>query len=259
MTQTAKTIPGYTLVSAENQAINIAIEDPANVASKNVKTFYYTEQTVEIKYEVVGPTGCGTLDNYQESQLKVTTGVVKGSTPTAADGFKFVGWYKDEACTRPVNAAWVADSSKLTPGKTKNYGTDEAPVMGYEAATYYAKFEYDVADLTITKSGAEDIDENQSFIFTVKIWAHYGTEEFVLTRFKVAIQGKNSVTIKGIPAGVHYTITEDSNWSWRYNAREATGVLKPGSNSVTITNSRINNKWLGGDAYCQNHLKPYLQ
>lgn len=259
VTQTAKTIPGYTLVSAENQAINIAIEDPANVASKNVKTFYYTEQTVEIKYEVVGPTGCGTLDNYQESQLKVTTGVVKGSTPTAADGFKFVGWYKDEACTRPVNAAWVADSSKLTPGKTKNYGTDEAPVMGYEAATYYAKFEYDVADLTITKSGAEDIDENQSFIFTVKIWAHYGTEEFVLTRFKVAIQGKNSVTIKGIPAGVHYTITEDSNWSWRYNAREATGVLKPGSNSVTITNSRINNKWLGGDAYCQNHLKPYLQ
>ncbi len=260
VTQTAKDIPGYTLVSAENQAINIAIEDPANVASKNVKTFYYTEQTVEIKYEVVGPTAsCGTLDNYQESQLKVTTGVVKGSMPTAADGFKFVGWYEDEACTRPVNAAWVADSSKLTPGKTKNYGTAEKPVMGYEAATYYAKFKYDVADLTITKSGAEDIDENQSFIFTVKIWAHYGTEEFVLTRFKVAIQGKNSVTIKGIPAGVHYTITEDSNWSWRYNAREATGVLKPGSNSVTITNSRINNKWLGGDAYCQNHLKPYLQ
>lgn len=256
VTQTAKPIPGYTLVSAENQAINIAIEDPANVASKNVKTFYYTEQTVEIKYEVVGPTAsCGTLDNYQESQLKVTTGVVKGSTPTAADGFKFVGWYEDKACTQPVNAAWVA-ANKLTPQKSIPLGNG---VMGYEAATYYAKFEPDVADLTITKSGAEDIDENQSFIFTVKIWAQDGTEEFVLTRFKVAIQGKNSVTIKGIPAGVHYTITEDSNWSWRYNAREATGVLKPGSNSVTITNSRINNKWLGGDAYCQNHLKPYLQ
>lgn len=259
VTQKAKDIPGYTLVSAENQAINIAIEDPANVASKNVKTFYYTEQVVNIKYEVVGPTAsCGTLDNYQESQLKVTTGVVKGSTPTAADGFKFVGWYEDEACTHPVDGSWVA-ANKLTPGKTRNYGTVEAPVMGYEAATYYAKFEYDVADLTITKSGAEDIDENQSFIFTVKIWAQDGTEEFVLTRFKVAIQGKNSVTIKGIPAGVHYTITEDSNWSWRYNAQEATGVLKPGSNSVTITNSRINNKWLGGDAYCQNCLKPYLQ
>lgn len=260
VTQKAKDIPGYTLVNAENQAINIAIEDPANVASKNVKTFYYTEQTVEIKYEVVGPTAsCGTLDNYQESQLKVTTGEVKGSMPTAADGFKFVGWYKDEACTQPVDAAWVADS-KLTPGKTRNYGTVEAPVMGYAAATYYAKFEYDVADLTIKKEGAEDIDENQSFIFTVKIWAQDGTGEFELTRFKVAIQGKNSVTIKGIPAGVHYTITEDSNWSWRYNVQEATtGVLNPGSNSVTITNRRINSKWLGGDAYCQNRLKPYLQ
>ena len=254
VTQTAKTIPGYTLVSAENQAIHIDIED-GTTAVKNVKTFYYTEQTVEIKYEVVGPTGCGTLDNYQESQLKVTTGEVKGSTPTAADGFKFVGWYEDEACTRPVNAAWVA-ANKLTPQKTKDLGNN---VMGYEAATYYAKFEYDVADLTITKEGWNTIDENQSFIFTVKIWAQDGTEEVDLKRFKVAIQGKNSVTIKGIPAGVHYTITEDSNWSWRYNAQEATGVLNPGSNSVTITNSRSNGKWLGGDAYCQNHLKPYLQ
>lgn len=162
VTQTAKTIPGYTLVSAENQAINIAIED-GTTAVKNVKTFYYTEQTVEIKYEVVGPTGCGTLDNYQESQLKVITGEVKGSMPTVADGFKFVGWYRDPSCTQLVDADWVADS-KLTPDKTKNYGTAEKPVMGYEAATYYAKFEYDVADLTITKTGWETIDEGQSFI-----------------------------------------------------------------------------------------------
>lgn len=250
VTQTDKPIPGYTLVSAKNQAINIAIEDPANVASKNVKTFYYTEQTVEIKYEVVGPTGCGTLDNYQESQLKVTTGVVKGSTPTAADGFKFVGWYEDEACTRPVNAAWVADSSKLTPGKTKNYGTDEAPVMGYEAATYYAKFEYDVADLTITKSGAEDIDENQSFIFIVT-----GPNDFSA---KVVIQGNGSVTIKGLKVGT-YTVTEDTDWSWRYTPKNKTQniTLQPaGKNEVTFINSRSKGKWLGGDAYNHNILLP---
>ena len=254
VTQTAKTIPGYTLVSTENQAIHIAIED-GTTAVKNVKIFYYTEQTVDIKYEVVGPEGCGTLDNYQESQLKVTSGAVKGSTPTAADGFKFVGWFMDEACVMDVNGkipnAVDPETNKLTPQK-------RADGCHY-AWTYYAKFEPDVAELTITKSGAEDIDENQSFIFTVKIWGQDGTEEVVLTRFKVAIQGNGSVTIKGIPAGVHYTITEDSNWSWRYNAKEETGVLNPGSNSVTITNRRINSKWLGGDAYCQNCLKPYLQ
>lgn len=249
VTQKAKDIPGYTLVSAENQAINIAIEDPANVASKNVKTFYYTEQTVEIKYEVVGPTGCGTLDNYQESQLKVTTGEVKGSTPTAADGFKFVGWYEDEACTQPVKAAWVADS-KLTPGKTRNYGTEEAPVMGYAAATYYAKFEYDVADLTITKSGAKDIDENQSFIFTVT-----GPNNFSA---KVVIQGNSSVTIKGLKVGT-YTVTEDTDWSWRYTPQNRTQsiTLNPAvTNTVTFVNTRSKGKWLGGDAYEHNILRP---
>lgn len=250
VTQKAKDIPGYTLVSAENQAINIAIEDPANVASKNVKTFYYTEQVVNIKYEVVGPTAsCGTLDNYQESQLKVTTGVVKGSTPTAADGFKFVGWYEDEACTHPVDGSWVA-ANKLTPGKTRNYGTVEAPVMGYEAATYYAKFEYDVADLTITKSGAEDIDENQSFIFTVT-----GPNNFSA---KVVIQGNRSVTIKGLKVGT-YTVTEDTDWSWRYAPQNRTQsiTLNPAvTNTVTFVNTRSNGKWLGGDAYKRNTLCP---
>ena len=250
VTQKAKDIPGYTLVSAENQAINIAIEDPANVASKNVKTFYYTEQTVEIKYEVVGPTGCGTLDNYQESQLKVTTGVVKGSTPTPAGGFKFVGWYEDEACTRPVNVAWVAANKLLTPGKTRNYGTVEAPVMGYAAATYYAKFEYDVADLTITKSGAEDIDENQSFIFTVT-----GPNNFSA---KVVIQGNGSVTIKGLKIG-EYTVTEDIGWSWRYTPQENRKTITLSAtepNTVTFTNKRSKGKWLGGDAYKRNILRP---
>lgn len=39
--QRATGIPAYTLVSAENQSINIAIEE-GTTAVKNVKTFYYT-------------------------------------------------------------------------------------------------------------------------------------------------------------------------------------------------------------------------
>lgn len=244
VTQTAKTIPGYTLVSTENQAIHIAIED-GTTAVKNVKIFYYTEQTVDIKYKVVGPDGCGTLDNYQDVQLKVTTGEVKGSAPTAAEGFKFVGWYKDEDCTQPVDADWVKDS-KLTPDKTKNYGTAEKPVMGYEAATYYAKFEYDVADLTITKQGCENIDENQSFLFDVTGPNGYSK--------RVVINGNGSVTIKGLKIGT-YTVTEVTNWSWRYAADSSSQSieLKPAvTNAVTFVNTRSNHKWLGGDAYSKN-------
>ena len=243
VTQTAKAIPGYTLVSAENQAINIAIEDPANVASKNVKTFYYTEQVVDIKYQVVGPDNCGTLDNYQESQLKVTTGTVKGAVPTAAEGFKFVGWYTDEACTQPVIATWVLNN-KITPEKTKDLGND---VKGYEAATYYAKFEADVANLTITKQGYEEIDGKQSFIFTVT-----GPEGFSK---KIVIQGNGTVVLTGLKIG-EYTVTEDASWSWRYTPRDGaarTITLQPGkTNSVTYVNDRTNNKWLDGNAYCKN-------
>lgn len=251
VTQTAKTIPGYTLVSAENQSINIAIED-GTTAVKNVKIFYYTEQTVDIKYEVVGPNGCGTLDNYQDVQLKVTTGEVKGSAPTAAEGFKFVGWYKDEDCTQPVDADWVKDS-KLTPNKTKNYGTAEEPVMGYEAKTYYAKFAYDVFDLTVSKSGADAVDENQTFIFLI-------SGEGV--KMEVVVHGNSSVTVKGLKVGT-YTVTELTDWSWRYTPDEAqktvsqTDAQQAAANqtaphTVNFVNKRTNSKWLNGAAFCDN-------
>lgn len=255
VTQTAKDIPGYTLVSAKNQAINIAIEDSANVASKNVKIFYYTEQTVDIKYEVVGPDGCGTLDNYQESQLKVITGTVNGSTPTAADGFKFVGWYKNEACTESVNANWVANN-KLTPGKTKNYGTAEKPVMGYEAATYYAKFDYDITDLTITKTYADGApkDPNQSAVFVVT-GGDLGEGLTVVLN-----KGNNfKVVIKGLKVGTTYTVTEKTGWTWRYttdptsqNSQSIQLVANEGNNTITFTNKLDNNKWLTGGAWCDN-------
>ena len=250
--QNAKTIPGYKLVSgaSEIMAFRIDIENPAGVASNNVRTFYYVEDTVDIKYEVVGPTGSGELDNYQDNGIGVLSGEsLKGSAPTAADGFKFVGWFKDEDCTQPVVSTWVDASKKLTPGKTKDYGTEEEQVMGYEAATYYAKFEYDVADLTIQKTGCENIDENQSFLFDVTGPNGYST--------RVAIKGNGSVTIKGLKIG-EYTVTEVTSWSWRYTPEMSSQkiTLQPANtNAVNFVNSRSNQKWLGGDAYSKNDFK----
>lgn len=248
VSQTAKDIPGYTLVSDANQSINIAIEDPADVANKNVKVFYYTEQTVDIKYLVSGPQGCGTLSSYQDNSLNVRTGTPGGSTPTANAGFKFVGWFKDEACTETgkVDESWNGADNKLTPGKTKNYGTEETPAMGYEAATYYAKFEYDVADLTITKNGYVATDGEQSFIFTVT-----GPDNFSK---KIVIQGNGTVVLKGLKIG-EYTVTEDTSWSWRYTPESGSVsiMLKPGeTNVVTYVNTRTNDKWLGDDSYVKN-------
>lgn len=234
VTQKAETIPGYTLVSAENQAINIAIEDPADVAKKNVKTFYYQEQTVDIKYVAVG---FGTLDNVQDSNVKVLSGTVQGSTPTANEGYKFVGWYTDAGCTQQVKSNWVGADNKLTPQQSVKYGDQD----GYGAATYYAKFERDVFDLTIEKTG-EHIDRNQTFVFRVR-----GNNNDV--DMQVVITGANEQVIKNLPVG-DYTITEDTSWSWKYTpvggAEKTlmTSDIEKGAATVTFENKNNGTNWL---------------
>lgn len=232
VTRKAETIPGYTLVSAENQAINIAIEDPADEANKNVKTFYYQEQTVDIKYVAVG---FGTLDNVQDSNVKVLSGTVQGSTPTANEGYKFVGWFEDEACTQQVKSSWVGADNKLTPQKSVKYGDRD----GYGAATYYAKFERDVFDLKITKNvTGEGANLNQTFVFTVKNEAN----ETIST---IVLKNGETKTIKGLPVGT-YTVTEDTAWSWQYKAENATQTVTPDGAevAVTFTNAYKGTNWL---------------
>lgn len=232
VTETAPSIPGYTLVSAENQTINIAIENPADAANKNVKTFYYQEQTVDIKYVAVG---FGTLDNVQDSNVKVLSGTVQGSTPTANEGYKFVGWFEDAACTKAVNQTWVGTGSKLTPHQSVKYGDRD----GYGAKTYYAKFERDVFDLKITKNvTGEGANLNQTFVFTVKNEAN----ETIST---IVLKNGETKTIKGLPVGT-YTVTEDTAWSWQYKAENATQTVTPdgAEAAVTFTNAYKGTNWL---------------
>lgn len=249
VSEEAKDITGYDKVEPSSATLNIRIEtvQEGEAPALNVITFYYTEQTVEIKYVVVGPDGCGTLDNYQEAQLKVITGVPKGSTPTAASGYKFVGWFKDEPCLIPVESvipgAVDATTSKLTPQKRPSDNL-------HFAATYYAKFEADVADLTIRKSGAQAIDENQSFVFRIT------GGELPASGMEVVIHGNSSVTVNGLKVGKSYTVTEVTDWSWRYTPtpEQQTIELSPtGKNELIFTNKRTTDKWLSGSAYADNN------
>lgn len=203
-----------------------------------------TEETVNINYVSVGPAGAsfGSVDSASETVM-VKSGTAVGSTPTANPGFKFVGWYKNEACTEAVDPSWVTDN-KLTPDKTKNYGTAESPAMGYEAATYYARFDYAVADLTIKQDGGI-ADENQTFIYVVT------GGDLPESGIKVAVKGNSSVTIKNLKIG-SYTVTEETNWNWRCGTTggsQSITLQGAQTNEVRFTNTVSNSKWLSGNAY----------
>ena len=203
-----------------------------------------TKETVNINYVPVGPAGAsfGSVDSASETVME-KSGTAVGSTPTANPGFKFVGWYKNEACTEAVNAGWVTDNM-LKPDKTKNYGTAESPVMGYEAATYYAKFDYAVADLTIKQDGWI-ADVNQTFIYVVT------GGDLPESGIKVAVNGNSSVTIKNLKIA-SYTVTEETNWNWRCGTTSGSkSITLQGAqtNEVRFTNTVSNSKWLSGNAY----------
>lgn len=233
ISENAIDITGYTAVDPSSQTMVIKIEESTTDAKLNIITFYYVENEAVIRYEVVGPDGCGAVSLGSE-KVKVLTGTAIGSTATASTNYKFVGWYSNEACTQQV-------SSDATYVPTK-------PKDGWSDVTYYAKFELAVVDLTITKSGWNTIDEHQSFIFDVT-----GPNGFKLT---VTINGDGSVKIKDLPIG-EYTVAERTNWSWRYNPGIATQTITleaDGSNTVTFNNSRDKIYWLSGDSYNENQF-----
>lgn len=194
-----------------------------------------TEETVNINYVSVGPAGAsfGSVDSASETVM-VKSGTAVGSTPAAASGFKFVGWFKDQACTQPVDATWI-ENNKIIPQKTTE---------AYEAATYYAKFDYAVADLTIKQDGGI-ADENQTFIYVVT------GGDLPASGIKVAVKGNSSVTIKNLKIG-SYTVTEETNWNWRCGTTggsQSITLQGAQTNKVRFTNTVSNSKWLSGNAY----------
>lgn len=130
------------------------------------------------------------------------------------------------------------DDNKLIQEKTKNYGTADAPVMGYENAACYARFESNTADLIITK---ENMDEGQSSIFDVTGPDGYSK--------RIVINGSSPVTIKGLKSGT-YTVTEVTAWQHTAGSNSQSVTLQSSqSSTVCFTDNRSSHQWLSGNAY----------
>ena len=107
--------------------------------------------------------------------------------------------------------------------------------------------------LTIKKNypeGADySIDENQTFIFTIKGADVANNDKAKAVDMTVTIHGDGEVKITELPAGT-YIVTENADWSWRYEAEETskTVQLEPGvAGRVEFKNTRNENNWLDGD------------
>lgn len=142
----------------------------------------------------------------------------------------------------------LSDDYKTAVNDTENSNTASGKMeLGINAVVVVNTYKQHFTDLTITKAGWNPIDENQSFIFDV-----VEPNGFKIT---VTINGNGSVTIKNVPFG-EYTVTERTDWSWRYdpdgNDQKITLNSNPDLNTVAFVNTRTEGKWLSGDSYAKN-------
>ena len=194
------TRPGYTFVGwrdAHGRQVNAI---PVGSYGDLTLTAEWVEQTVTIHYTAA--TVGGTVSVPAETVGMATGMPMSAAIPNA--GYRFVGWYRDPACTIPVEAGWVDAMDAIHPQRS---GAE----LLHTDAVYYARFELLLGRLTVTAQGA---GADQSLIFTIT--GQPTAAELAPVTLTVAIPaGQTAVTVADLPVGI-YTVTEQDSWSWRY-------------------------------------------
>jgi len=192
-------------------------------------TYYakFVEEQVTINYVVVGPDGCGTVTPTSET-VNVITGTPSSTAEPSSNEFRFVGWYSDPECTQRLSTNPTYNPRKASSGF-------------HVEATYYAKFEYNLTTMTITKTVTDAealrVDADQTFVFTV-------TGKGIENGIQVVLKAGESVTISGVTVGETYTVTEDTGWSWRFTPED--GSI---SHTLDVSGSSANNQFEFLNAY----------
>ena len=212
------TAEGYSCISGGVRRLTLK-------ESGNVIRFSYQENSVSYKYITI--MGGVTSDVYPSETLGARTGVANGWLPIASKDYNFAGWFKDEACTIPVDPAvdpvdpvTFSNDGKLVPLATDANGDG---VYLYEGGTYYAKFDFNFTSLTISVENS--LDNEQGFLFLLEGIDANTTGVNLL----VAVKGNGVAVIDMLTVG-KYRVTQLDGWSWRYS---------PDSPSLEINLSEI--------------------
>nr|MBR4281093.1 Cna B-type domain-containing protein [Clostridia bacterium] len=210
-------------------------------------TYYakFEELEATINYVAVGPDGAtnfGSVDPATET-VDMATGTAQGSTAKAnTPTFKFVGWYADATCTGEP----LSTDAKFVPTKNANE-------LWPEETTYYAKFEYDVGDLKITKTVVDNnsVDTNVARSFTFTVTGEGVTEQIVINL--AAGESTASATISNLVNG-KYTVTETAVNGYKANALSQDVTVPAGSsaevtftNTVVTTDVTVTKTWVDND------------
>lgn len=255
---------GTYTINGVKVTINATVSGSQTNVGLNTNTVTVTSITdvTETKYSYT--TVNGTLTVYPKIVVKYYKDSTE-SNPIKTEGFQV---------NMPENGNPLSVGDKITlSGEWLTYykptgyqdgvqqGTVPYVVDGKNEQTIQVLYQPAYTSLTIRKEGAVDLDEHQTFLFQV-----VGKDVNVT----VTVHGNSFVTIDGLTVGEQYTVTEITDWSWRYGAQVFTTTLdnytapatgggitvtlsaNKEKNNVTCTNTRTVPYWLDGDNFCVN-------
>lgn len=276
LTQTAD------LAEWQKEYVNINYKVDESTISNTDDDTYQVTMTVSPKYN--GDNADGAVQTAQTKTVTSTVNVYKpeitfkdsiidyNAMPDYKDNLGGVAWKHEGTAADPANmtgeepalaysydpeaSAFTQDTGvKVTvsangetlPADVVTFQHDPCTFPGCkytDGCDYQFYVHIKVFDLTIVKAAADDskpIDKDQTFVFHVK-----GKNNHV--DMQVVITGADKQVIKNLPVG-EYTITEDTNWSWKYtpvdnNQSVMEENIQDGAATVTFKNENKGTNWL---------------
>ena len=103
---------------------------------------------------------------------------------------------------------------------------------------------------TLTKELTAAADGEQTFVFHIE-----GTGVDMTVALTIPDGGTSASKQITLPSGT-YTVTEDSDWSWKYEKNNQSFEVTKDGDTAEFTNTRNDKNWLGGSHSVENDFAP---